>query len=182
MMLLSKRDKNCGCMPKSKRSSSRPPATGILVIVFGEPNGARVVENRVLRTLVRAPGLNAIDGNSLSLIRGNDRAVRAAVGGDFGALARLSREHGAEFLVVGEVEARANRSVGAFFSGSAELDLKMYQVSTGALVDADIFRVGGGGTAAKLGQSASDASSQAAQAVAEEAAAAALRWLRRARR
>jgi hypothetical protein len=91
-------------------------------------------------------------------------------------------EHGAEFLVVGDLRASAARSAGTFYTGSAALDLRMYQVSTATLVEAEIFRVGSGGVPGKLGQSESDARSQAAEAVSTEAAAAARRWIRNARR
>ena len=158
------------------------PATGILVVVFGESDAALVAENRVLRAVARAPGLNALDAGSLALVRANEGAVRSALGGDFSVLAGLAIEHGAEFLVVGDLQASAARSAGTFYTGSAALDLRMYQVSTATLVEAEIFRVGSGGVPGKLGQSESDARSQAAEAVSTEAAAAARRWIRNARR
>ena len=65
-------------------------------------------------------------------------------------------------------------------TGCPFVDAHRYGPAT--LVEAEIFRVGSGGVPGKLGQSESDARSQAAEAVSTEAAAAARRWIRNARR
>lgn len=157
------------------------PATGVLVIVYGdEPREAQRAETTVLRSLAGHQGLQPLDPSSLSIIRGDQAAVEAANRGDFAALASLGRDHGAEFLVVGDLTSRATPSVGQFFTGTAEMDLKMYRVSTGALVDSGTFRVGPGGEQPVLSLNDGDARSRAAEEASNTAAAAARLWLQRA--
>jgi serine/threonine protein kinase len=161
-----------------------PPAsaaTGVLVIVYGdEPREAQRAETTVLRALAGQQGLQPLDPSSLSMIRGDQAAVEAANRGDFAALAALGREHGAEFLVVGDLASHSTPSVGQFFSGTAEMDLKMYRVSTGILVEAGTFRVGSGGAQPVLNLNDAEARSRAAEEASNQAAAAARGWLRRA--
>lgn len=157
------------------------PATGVLVIVYGEDaGGTRQVESTVLRSLLGRSGLQALDADALSMIRGDQQAVEAANAGNFASLAALGREHGAEFLVVGDLTTRAQPSVGQFFAGTAEMELKMYRVSSGGLVDANTFRIEPGET--EIALSEGEARSRAAQAAGAEAAQAAQIWLTRALR
>ena len=157
------------------------PATGVLVIVYGDDSGgARQVESAVLRSLLGRGNLQALDATALSMIRGDQQAVEAANAGNFSSLAALGREHGAEFLVVGDLTTRAQPSVGQFFAGTAEMDMKMYRVSSGDLVDANTFRIEPGET--ELALSEGEARSRAAQAAGSEAAQAAQAWLARAMR
>ena len=156
-------------------------ATGVLVIVYGDDSGgARQVESAVLRSLLGRSGLQALDASALSMIRGDQQAVEAANAGSFSSLAALGRQHGAEFLVVGDLTTRAQPSVGQFFAGTAEMDMKMYRVSSGDLVDANTFRIEPGET--ELALSEGEARSRAAQAAGSEAAQAARVWLNRAMR
>lgn len=160
---------------------SAAPATGVLVIVYGDDSGgARQVESAVLRSLLGRGNLQALDAGALSMIRGDQQAVEAANAGNFSSLAALGREHGAEFLVVGDLTTRAQPSVGQFFAGTAEMDMKMYRVSSGDLVDANTFRIEPGET--ELALSEGEARSRAAQAAGSEAAQAAQAWLARAMR
>ena len=123
-----------------------------------------------------------MDASSLALIRGNEPAVRAALQGDFLALAELGREQRAEFMIVGDLRSSARPGAGPMHSGSAQLDLRMYRVSTGELVESGVFRVGMGGEPGKVGTSELDARAQAADEAGKTGAAAARRWLVRALR
>jgi hypothetical protein len=120
--------------------------------------------------------LTPLDATSLSLIRGDPRAVEAANRGDFSALSALGREHGAEYLVVGTLTASATPSINRFFTGSAELDLKMYRVSAGALVGAQVLR---SGPAGNLAATESEAVSRAAGGAGQEAAGTVRMWMNR---
>jgi len=151
-------------------------AAGALVLVYGEETGARSAETTILRSMIRREEVTALDATALSLVRADDAAVQAAMDGNFAALAELGRQHGVEFLVLGSLEADAQPGVGRFYTGTASLDVKLYRVSTGALVDADVFRIGGS-TPGKMGSSAAMARSLATEAVGEAAARAIARWV-----
>ncbi|MEE8146492.1 MAG: hypothetical protein V3T24_02715, partial [Longimicrobiales bacterium] len=159
------------------------PATGLLVIVYGDDGpGARQAEASVMRSLRNRRGVTPMDASSLALIRGTEPAVRAALQGDFLALAELGREQRAEFMIVGDLRSSARAGAGPMHSGSAQLDLRMYRVSTGELVESGVFRVGMGGEPGKVGSSELDARTQAADEAGKMGAAAARRWLVRALR
>lgn len=159
------------------------PATGLLVIVYGDDGpGARQAEASVMRSLRARREVTPMDASSLALIRGNEPAVRAALQGDFLALAELGREQRAEFMIVGDLRSSARPGAGPMHSGSAQLDLRMYRVSTGELVESGVFRVGMGGEPGKVGTSELDARAQAADEAGKMGAAAARRWLVRALR
>jgi hypothetical protein len=153
-------------------------ATGVLVLIYGnEPASAAEVETTVLRSLLQMPEVTPLDANSLGLLRGQQSAVDAANRGDFSELAVLSREHGAEFLVVGGLTANATPAVGQFFAGSAVLDLKVYRVSTGSLLGAEVLRAGPAGN---LAASEDQARSRAAAEVGRSAVNTLRRWVSRA--
>lgn len=159
------------------------PATGLLVIVYGDDGpGARQAEASLMRSLRTRREVTPMDASSLALIRGNEPAVRAALQGDFLALAELGRKQGAEFMIVGDLRSSARPGAGPMHSGSAQLDLRMYRVSTGELVESGVFRVGMGGEPGKVGTSQLDARTQATDEVGKQGAAAARRWLVRALR
>lgn len=170
--------------PAAGQGAPAAAATGILVVVYGEDEGdARLAETAVLRSMSGRGDFRPLDAGSLGIIRGDQAAVdRAIDDGDFSALASLGRQHGAEFLVVGDLSARAAPSFGQFFSGTAELDLKMYRVSTGSLVDAQVFRVGSGGNRPPTALNEDQARSQAAEAAGTLGANAARQWMNRALR
>ena len=159
------------------------PATGLLVIVYGDDGpGARQAEASVMRSLRTRREVTPMNASSLALIRGSEPAVRAALQGDFLALAELGRKQRAEFMIVGDLRSSARPGVGPMYSGSAQLDLRMYRVSTGELVQSGVFRVGMGGDPGKVGSSGLDARTQAADEAGKQGAAAARRWLARALR
>jgi class 3 adenylate cyclase len=159
------------------------PANGLLVIVYGDDGpGARQAEASVLRSLRTRREVTPLDASGLALIRGDEPAVRAALQGDFLALAELGRRNRTEFMIVGDLRSSARPGAGPMFSGSAQLDLRMYRVSTGALVESGVFRIGMGGRPGKVGTSELDARTQAADEVGKQGAAAARRWLVRALR
>lgn len=159
------------------------PATGLLVIVYGDDGpGARQAEASVMRSLRTRRDVTPMNASSLALIRGNEPAVRAALQGDFLALAELGRKQRAEFMIVGDLRSSARPGVGPMYSGSAQLDLSMYRVSTGEVVQSGVFRVGMGGEPGKVGSSELDARTQAAEEAGKQGAAAARRWLARALR
>jgi class 3 adenylate cyclase len=169
--------------PVDEDSVESAPANGLLVIVYGDDGpGARQAEASVLRSLRTRREIMPLDASGLALIRGNERAVRAALQGDFVALSELGRQHGAEFMIVGDLQSSARPGAGPMFSGSAQLDLRMYRVSTGALMESGVFRVGMGGEPGKIGTSELDARTQAADEAGMQGASAARRWLVRALR
>ena len=158
-----------------------PPPTAVLVVMRGEdPDDVRQAEGAILRALVGRSGLHALDADSLSLMRGDQSAVQAATGGNFSALAALGRPHGVELLVVGEVRSRAAPSINRFFTGTAELSVRMYRVSNSQIVDTQTFIVGQGGSQPVLAVSEGEARSRAAAQAASAAADGVGSWLGRA--
>jgi hypothetical protein len=150
-------------------------ATGVVVFVLGAESGAAAeLETTVLRSMLQMPGVTPLDATSLGLLRGQQGAVAAASAGDFSALSALGRENGAEFLVVGNLTAEATPAVNRFFTGSAILDLKVYRVSTGTLLGAEVLRAG---TAGNLAASEALARSNAAADVGRSAVSALRRWI-----
>lgn len=158
------------------------PGNGLLVMVYGEGPGPLLVEGFILRSLRTRREVRLMDANSLAIIRRDETAVRSASQGDFLSLADLGRQHGAEFMIVGDLESSATRAAGPMFSGSAQLNLRMYRVSSGEVVNSAVFRVGMGGEPARAGRTAADARSQAAEEVGKQGAGAARGWLVRALR
>ena len=170
--------------PKVEQSSPPPPAappTGVLVVIRGDDsNGVQQAETSILRSLVGRNSLRALDANSLSMLTGNRAAVDAAADGDFGALAATGRQYGVELMVVGELRSRAAPSINRFFTGTAELSVKMYRVSNSRLIDAQTFIVGQGGSQPVLAVSEGEAQSRAASQAADAASQALGTWLGRA--
>lgn len=158
------------------------PRNGLLVIVYSDGPGPRLVEGSILRSLRNRREVRVMDASSLALIRGDEPAVRSALEGDFASLASLGRRHGAEFMIVGDLQSTATQAVGPMFGGSAQLELRMYRVSTGEVVNSAAFRVGMGGKPAKPGRNALGARTEAALEVGRQAATAARGWLARALR
>jgi len=172
------------------RPTSQPPlrteaaqsGNGLLVVVYGEDDAA-VAEETVLRSLRTRRDVTVMDAVGLGIATGDDEAVRAAIAGDFGDLSRIVQSQGGEFLFVGSLETDARPpAIGPMFSGSASLELRMYRVSTGEVVQSQTFEVGMGGTPAKMGQTDADARTQAAREAGRLAATAARGWLARALR
>jgi hypothetical protein len=151
--------------PRPAVVEPRPPGTAVLVVINGDDAGARSVESAILRSLVGRGGLQALDPNSLSIIRGDQSAVQAAAQGNFSALAGLGREHGVEVMVVGDLRSRAMPSINRFFTGTAEVTLRMYRVSTGQLVSAETLT-----SPPQLAISEAEARSKAAAVVGDAAA------------
>jgi hypothetical protein len=121
-----------------------------------------------------------MDALSLGLADRSNAAVEAAAVGDFAALADMVRAREGEFLLVGNLTTDARPApIGTMVSGSAELELRLYRVSTGEIVQSGTFGVGTGGQPARVGATEADARSQAAQTAARAAAAAARTWLAR---
>jgi hypothetical protein len=157
------------------------PANGVLVTIRGDDaDGVQRAEGAILRSLVGRNGLEALDSTSLSMMRGDSRATQAAEAGSFAELATLGRQHGVELMVVGELRSRAAPSLNRFFTGTAELSVKMYRVSTSRLVETQTFIVGQGGGQPVLAVSEGEARSRAAAQAADLAAAGVGSWLGRA--
>jgi len=156
------------------------PANGVFVTVYGnDSSDALVVEAAMMRAFQGRQELRAMDQAAMSMARGDDAALAAASRGDFGGLARLGREQGAEYLVVCDLNARAVPSVGGMHTGTAELTVRMYQVSTSRLLGSETFRVGPGGAQAILALGEAEARSRATQGAADQAARAVGNWLAR---
>jgi serine/threonine protein kinase len=157
------------------------PPTGVLVVIRGDDaDGVIRAETSILRSLVGRNGLEALDADSLSMLTGNQSALQAAVQGNFAELAAIGRPHGVELMVVGELRARAVPSINRFFTGTAELTVRMYRVSNSRLVDTQTFIVGPGGAQPVLAISEGDARSRAASQAASTAADEVGSWLGRA--
>jgi hypothetical protein len=153
---------------------------GLLVLVYGDGDPANLAEEAVLRSLRTVRGVRSMDALSLGLADRSNAAVEAAAGGDFAALADMVRTRNGEFLLVGNLTTDARPApIGSMVSGSAELELRLYRISTGELVQSGTFGVGTGGQPARVGATEADARSQASQTAARAAAAAARTWLAR---
>ena len=126
--------------------------------------------------------MRVMDATSLGIAGGDHAAVQSAVQGDFAALADLVRDQGGEFIFVGNLESSARPAAGPMFSGSAQLELRMYRVSTGEILRSDVFRIGMAGQPAQIGASEADARSRAAEEAGRLGAIAARGWLARALR
>ena len=120
-------------------------------------------------------------GLCLGLAGGGHAAVQSAVEGDFAALADLVRDQRGEFIFIGTLESSASPpAIGPMFSGTAQLELKMYLVSTGEILRSGSFGVGIPGHPAKPGISETSARTEAAREVGRQGAIAARGWLNRA--
>ncbi|MDA0329386.1 MAG: caspase family protein [Gemmatimonadetes bacterium] len=172
--------------PPSRPAAAAPaPAAagdGMLVLVFGEDTGASLAEESVLRSLRARRDLRVMDATSLGIASGDHAAVQSAVQGDFASLAELVRAQGGEFVFLGNLEATTRPAAGSMYSASAQLELRMYRVSTGEVVESGVFRVGMAGQPAKIGGSELGARSQASEEVGRLGAVAARGWIARALR
>ena len=163
------------------RQPSPQRADGLLVVVYGE--GAAPAEEAVLRSLRTNREVRVMDATSLGIGGGDDAAVQTALQGDFAALARLTEAQGGEYLFVGNLEASAQPApIGNLYIGAAQLQLRMYRVSTGDIVESGTFNVGIGNEPGRPGANELSARQAAVQEVGGRAAAAARRWLREALR
>ncbi len=172
--------------PTVDREPTRPPpagateptrADGLAVLVFSEGPGVQAVEQVLSRSLGTGTPVRIVDAGSLGLTRQNEGAIRAALRGDVAELAELVGPTRAELVVLGGLETSATRAAGGTFSGSAQLGLRMYRVSTRELVQSGTFAVGGGRGPAVSGPSESQARTEAARQVARRGAVAARGWL-----
>jgi hypothetical protein len=166
--------------PARPRPASQAGAgNGLLVVVYGDGPGASAAEESVLQRLRSRREIRVMDTNSIGITGADHPAVQSAVQGDFLAITELMRDQGGEFVFVGNLETSATPAAGPMFSGRARLELRMYRVSTGELVDSDVFGVGMDGRPAKIGGSELDALTQAAEEAGALAGAAARIWLNR---
>jgi hypothetical protein len=167
--------------PETKPAPPAAPPTGVLVVIRGDDsNGTQQAETAILRSIVGRNGLHAVDANSLSILRGDRAVAAAASGGDIGALAAMGKQHGVEVIVVGELRSRAMPSLNRFFTGTAELSLRMYRVSNSEMLGADTFIVGQGGGQPVMAVSEAEARTRAATQAADAASRGVGIWLGRA--
>jgi class 3 adenylate cyclase len=167
--------------PSADATQPQPPADArpgnqLLVLVFGE-GPAGTAETQILRSLGNVTGVSAVDASGAALLRRNPEVARGALQGDIAALSEMARRQGIEYIVLGDFESSATQVRGRMFSGSAQLGLRMYRVSTGELIDSGMFGVGTGSGPAIAGGNELGVRTQAAQAVGREGAVAARRWL-----
>ena len=142
----------------------------LVVVLYGEQeSGVGASELAMTRELADR-GLEPLTATDLAFLHRDDPAVTAAVAGDFGALAAIGARAGADVLVVGSLSSGAAASVGGFYTGSAELNVTAYQISTGRSLGSERYRVGAGGVPGKLANDEASARSDAAAAVGREAA------------
>lgn len=156
------------------------PLTAGVVLITGDQLWAARSETPLLRRLLTEGGLGAVDGGRLVDLR-SASSSGAGGGGDPGPLLQRARVAGVATLLIGDLTVDvgpAGPQMPSFFTGRASLELRMYDVESGALVGADGFQVGGAGRPGKLGSSEGDAGRQAVDAVSELAAAAMVEWLR----
>lgn len=151
-------------------------ANKLLVMVFGEA-AANQAEEPILRSLGSVDGVTVVDAPAAALLRRNPDAARAALQGDLPALAETARRNGIEYLLLGSLESDAVPLRGNMYSGSAQLGLRMYRVSTGEIVDQGTFTTGVGSEPGTAGRTEIGVRAQAAQAVGRQGAVAARRWL-----
>jgi hypothetical protein len=152
----------------------------VAVLVFGDNDYVRSTETELLSTVMGLGSLRAMDAGTLQMMRGESSAVQRALAGDLSALAELGRSQGLEFLLIGDLTARAEPTRGSFWGASADLDLKLYRLSTGSLAEARTFRAGE--RQLVPGNSEADALRKATEDVGGRAAAVVRRWMRSASR
>ena len=156
--------------PVDPEASAAAPATGVVVMVRGDPRDAQRTERTILRSMLRTGDLQAFDPSALQLLGSDPSVLERALVGDVGALAALASQYAAKYMVVGDLSAEAQPSVRRFFSGSARLDVTMYQVSTGLMLETETFVVGSGGVPGKAGTTEEGARADAVDDVGARAA------------
>ena len=171
--------------PSAERTPSPAPApqgaNGLLVVVYGDE--ASPAEGAILRSLEGMGAARVMDASSLGIAGADNSAVQAALAGDFAALADLTEAQGGAFLLVGDVEATATPvPIGSMYTGSATLELRMYRVSTGEVINTQTFSVGVGNVPGVVGVNEMSARQAAVETVGARAAAISRRWLREALR
>ena len=151
-------------------------ANRLLVLVFGE-GPAGTAETQILRSLGTVTGVTAVDASAAALLRRDPEAARSALQGNIASLAQMARRQGIEYIILGDFESSATQARGRMYSGSAQLGLRMYRVSTGEVIDSRVFGVGTGSRPAIAGANELSVRTQAAQAVGREGGVAARLWL-----
>jgi hypothetical protein len=121
---------------------TQSPTRTAVLIQADDPMTTSLAEATILRALSSGQGLQALDENGVSQLRGNSFALDRALQDDFGPIAEIGRRLGLEVLVVGDLKSRAAPSAGPDYAGTAELRLTMYRLSTGRIVDSKTFVVG----------------------------------------
>jgi len=154
-------------------------AADLAVLALSDGPGAQLVEQAVARAFGPRSGVRAASASALGLMRRNPDAVRNALRGDMAPLLTLARTAGLEYLALGRLETSASRTAARGFTGSADLALRLLDVSTGALVDEGAFAVGTERAPGPVAPTEAGARTEAAQAVGRLAATAARTWLER---
>jgi hypothetical protein len=157
-------------------ATAAAPGNKLLVLVYGEV-GANMAEEPILRSLGGVSGVTVVDAPAAAMMRRDPGASRATAQGDFPALVETARRNGIEYVVLGQLESSASSLRGNMYSGSAQLGLRMYRVSTGQVIDQGTFTTGMGSDPAVPGRNELAARTGAAQAVGRLGAGAARRWL-----
>jgi hypothetical protein len=163
--------------PVAAQTTDAAPSNRLLVVVFGEPP-AGTAEAQILRSLGAVSGVTAMDASAAALLRRDPDAVRGALQGDFAALTEMARQQNIEYIVLGDFESSATQAGrGRMYTGTAQLGLRMYRVSTGEIIDSGVFGAGTGRDPAVAGATELGVRTQAAQDVGRQGAIAARRWL-----
>jgi hypothetical protein len=139
-------------------------AQRVLVLLTGPDGALEAAEAAVIRVLLDG-GAEVVDGEGAA----------GSVDGAAGGIAALARRLGTGTVLIGQLDADAQPSVGQFFTGTATLGLKSYDGATGRLLGAETIQIGAGQTPGKLGPTVQAAVTQAAEEAGRRGGAAALR-------
>jgi len=163
--------------PDGTNIGPRNPARTAVLIKGDDRTTTSLAETTILRALADREGVQALDADGVSQLRGDTVALDRALADDFGPLDEIGRRLGLEVLVVGDLKSRAAPSTGPDYAGTAELRLIMYRLSTGRIVDSRTFVVGPGGAQTATAVDEAEARLRAAQEAVGEAVDVVRSWL-----
>lgn len=173
--------------PAKERSIAERPAAERPAAERTEPSGVAVDPNRVVILLrgaspgavelaehtfvsdLTSRGRQVLGRDDLGNAQASAAARRVAAGADARTITAIGRGAGAGAVFVGTLTVDATEAIAGIITGSAVLDGRLYDGATGAMLSADRFQVGAGGTPGRAGSSALDAISQAAESVTRQA-------------
>ena len=173
--------------PAGARATPPPP---VVVPPPPPPPPPAALDRSRLVVLVEAGDAAAHDAAEATLVEELGRAGYAIVDGAMvqagpggaspapNALASLARSHGAGFVVFTSVTSDAAASVGGMFTGTATVQVRVYDAATGDLAANQRGAVGSGNVPGKLAATAEAARIDATRAAAYQAARGIVRELR----
>jgi len=144
------------------------PNRVVILLRGASPAAVELAEHTFVSDLT-ARGRQVVGRDDLANSRASGAARRVAAGADARTIAAIGRGAGAGAVFVGTLTVDATEAIAGIITGSAVLDGRLYDGTTGAMLAAERFQVGAGGTPGRAGSSALDAISQAAESVTRQA-------------